>query len=211
MGTRPQGTPVRGVVFDLYGTLLAIERPRRPYRQLLNLLQRGGRPPNPNDAATVMTVDAGLAGIAETLGAALAPADLAHLERELFAELASVRLFEDALPTLEALRTRGLRLALCSNLASPYAVPAHLLLPAMDVYGFSFSLGAVKPQPRIYAAVCEALALAPSQVLMVGDTLEADVLGPTAFGMQACHLVRGGKATTADACVCTLAELLQIL
>lgn len=40
MGTRLQGTPVRAVVFDLYGTLLAIERPRRPYRQLLTLLLR---------------------------------------------------------------------------------------------------------------------------------------------------------------------------
>lgn len=149
--------PVRAVVFDLYGTLLTIHQPRRPYRRLLDLLNVRGSPSHPSDAATVMTTDAGLAGIVAALGVTLPMADLAELERDLFEELASVRAFDDALPTLQALRDRGLRLALCSNLASPYAVPAQLLLPAMDAYGFSFVVGAVKPRPEIYAAVCEGL------------------------------------------------------
>lgn len=203
---------MQAVVFDLYGTLLAIAQPRRPYRQLLNLLQQKGRPPHPTDAARVMTVDAGLAGIAGVLGAALDPADVAPLERELFAELSSVRVFEDAVPTLESLRERGLRLALCSNLASPYAVPAHLLLPPMDAYGFSFAVGAVKPQAQIYQAVCAALKLQPSAVLMVGDTFEADVAGPLAVGMQSCHLVRDGSASSpAHHSIRSLGELLQVL
>ncbi len=200
---------VKAVVFDLYGTLLSIEEPRRPYRQLLDQLREGGRAPRTDDAATIMTVDAGLAGMAAALGGQLSATRLAQLETDLFAELASVRAFDDAVPTLSALRARGLKLALCSNLASPYAVPARLLLPQMDVYGFSFVAEAVKPQAAFYAAVCAELGLPPEDVLMVGDTLAADVEGPLAYGMQACHLVRHGGLSTARYCIRSLKELLH--
>ncbi len=123
-----------------------------------------------------------------------------------------MRAFDDAVPTLTALRERGLRLGLCSNLASPYAIPARLLLPAVDAYGFSFAVGAVKPQAAIYEAVCTALKLPPSAVLMVGDTFEADVAGPLSVGMQACHLVRDRVAASdAHHRISSLGELLQSL
>ncbi len=46
---------------------------------------------------------------------------------------------------------------------------------------------------------------------MVGDTLEADVLGPIAFGMQAIHLVRDARPSGAARQIRSLTDVLQTL
>ena len=80
---------------------------------------------------------------------------------------------------------------MCSNLAKPYALPVLSLLPfEFDAYAWSFEVGVVKPDHRIYNTVWQSLALSPGEVLMVGDTYEADCLGPRRVGMHAIHLAR---------------------
>lgn len=181
---------IRAVVFDAYGTLVEIANPKRVYRRLLDRLAANGRPVTPDDAARVMTVDASLADLVEWLGGRIEASDLAELQRDLAAELASVRAFDDTLPALAALRGDGLRIGLCSNLATPFAEPIRHRLPELDAYAWSFEVGAIKPDPRIYRHICQALDVEPGQVMMVGDTHSADVDGPRQFGMQALHLVR---------------------
>ena len=61
-----------------------------------------------------MTRNLGLAGAADYFGAQLSNSELASLESDLFTELASVRLFDDALESLNQLKNAGLKLALCS-------------------------------------------------------------------------------------------------
>lgn len=51
-----------------------------------------------------------------------------------------------------------------------------------------------KPDPRVFGLACEALASRPEETVMVGDNLEADVLGALRCGMQAVYL---GTATGA--------------
>jgi len=138
---------IQAVVFDVFGTLLQIDERRHPFRQLMQHLRLQGRTPRPDDARTLMTRNLGLAGAADYFGAQLSNSELASLESDLFTELASVRLFDDALESLNQLKNAGLKLALCSNLAAPYAIPAKLLLPSFDVYGWSFEVGAIKPEP----------------------------------------------------------------
>ena len=53
-------------------------------------------------------------------------------------------------------------------------------------------LGVAKPRPAAFLRVCEALGLAPAQVLYVGDEHEVDVLGARAAGLRAVHLDRHG-------------------
>ncbi|WP_454911634.1 hypothetical protein [Stutzerimonas chloritidismutans] len=81
-----------------------------------------------------MTRNLGLAGAADYFGAQLSNSELASLESDLFTELASVRLFDDALESLNQLKNAGLKLALCSNLAAPYAIPAKLLLNRRSMF-----------------------------------------------------------------------------
>lgn len=178
--------PIRAVVFDVYGTLAEIRDRRAPFKRLLRYAEELRREPQADDAALVMAQRGSLPEVAARLGVSLPEALYQQLEADLQAELSSIRLFDDVNGTLAMLRERGLKLALCSNLAEPYAAPilAQLGL-SLDCYAWSFEVGAIKPDPRIYAYALQQLGCAAEEVLFVGDSVEADLEGPTRIGMQA--------------------------
>lgn len=182
---------VKAVLFDAYGTLVEIRDKRAPFRQLLRIGEQQGRLVRPQDAATLMSSPLGLRDAAQLLGIRLAKDELARLESDLQAEIASIRLFDDAAPALRTLQERGFRIGLCSNLAAEYAGPVTALLPVgLDACIWSFEAGAIKPNQAIYRQACQALGFAPANILMVGDTLAADVDGPRQYGMQSILLDR---------------------
>lgn len=45
-----------------------------------------------------------------------------------------------------------------------------------------------KPNPHIFEIACERLGAKPDKILMIGDNLEADVMGAINYGMQAVHI-----------------------
>ncbi|MGQ5525337.1 HAD family hydrolase [Chitinimonas sp. PSY-7] len=75
---------------------------------------------------------------------------------------------------------------LSSCCAEPYAAPVltQLSLP-IDCYAWSHDVEAIKPDPRIYAYVLQQLGCAAEEMLFVGDSVKADLAGPTRIGMQA--------------------------
>lgn len=182
---------VNAILFDVYGTLVEMHDKRAPFRQLIQIGARQGRKPGSGDAGIIMGRRVGLQEAAELLGIRLTDADRDRLASDLRAEIASIAPFADTLPALHELKSRGFRLGLCSNLALDYAAPIESLLPfALDAHVWSFDAAAIKPDPAIYAEACRQLGCLPGEVLMVGDTPEADVEGPRAFGMQALLLDR---------------------
>lgn len=54
-------------------------------------------------------------------------------------------------------------------------------------------LGAAKPQPESYRGAASRLGLKAQDCVVIGDSLEADVLGARAYGMAAIHLDRSGE------------------
>ncbi|WP_312572856.1 HAD family hydrolase, partial [Stutzerimonas balearica] len=52
----------------------------------------------------------------------------------------------------------------------------------------------IKPEPAIYRQMIEQLGCEASAIAMIGDTLQADMLGPIGQGMRGYHLQREGKA-----------------
>lgn len=86
-------------------------------------------------------------------------------------------------------------------------------LAAYFRFGLSASEhGAAKPDPGIYHAACRRLAVAPEDVLHVGDDAHADVIGARRAGLRAVWLNRDGIAWSAgesapDLVVRDLAEL----
>lgn len=93
------------------------------------------------------------------------------------------RPYPDAEPVLKQLRQHGVPVAVVSNIGwdlRPVFV-RHGLDEYVDAYLLSFELGAQKPDPRIFEAACERLAVDPAEALMVGDDLPADG-GATALG-----------------------------
>jgi HAD superfamily hydrolase (TIGR01509 family) len=84
--------------------------------------------------------------------------------------------YPDAAPTLQALRQRGVHTAAVSNVGFDLrpVLEGHGLLALLDVVVLSYEAGAVKPDPDIFHAACDALEVEPEHALMVGDNAEAD-------------------------------------
>ncbi len=94
-------------------------------------------------------------------------------------------LFEDALPVLDDLRGRGLKLGLLSNTGRDLdEFVAHHGIE-VDAILTSRVHGKTKPHETIFRAMLERLDVAPGAAAMVGDDPEDDVAGARAVGMQA--------------------------
>jgi HAD superfamily hydrolase (TIGR01509 family) len=90
---------------------------------------------------------------------------------------------------LEALRARGLRLALVSNTASPQwllqpVLERQGLVERVDAIVLSSEVGKRKPHPVIFQRALNELVVPAEAALFVGDRLEADVLGASRVGMK---------------------------
>ena len=104
-------------------------------------------------------------------------------------EVLSIRLRPNMAEAWAMLRSNGVRIGVCSNLASDYVQSLQGALPdAPDLTVLSCKVGANKPEPEIYAMVLDGLCVAPDRVLFVGDTPRADIEGPRAAGMKAIHV-----------------------
>jgi putative hydrolase of the HAD superfamily len=102
-------------------------------------------------------------------------------------------LYDDALPTLAALRARGLKLGLLSNTARDLdAFVAHHRL-SVDAVLTSRSHGKTKPHETIFRRMLELLDVSPEEAAMVGDTVEDDIEGARAVGMHALLVDREGR------------------
>ena len=101
-------------------------------------------------------------------------------------------LYDDALPTLELLRSRGLKIGLVSNGARDLDefVADHKL--DVDAAVGSRRHGWTKPHPSIFRAVLELLDVGPAEAAMVGDSPEDDIEGAKALGIRAFLLDRDG-------------------
>lgn len=119
--------------------------------------------------------------------------------------------FEDARPTLRALRQRGIPAAILTNgpeERQQRKVRTLGIEPWVHSIWTSERLAAKKPAPKTYVRVCTALSLEPSMVLHVGDDLDLDVEGARAIGLEALHLDRRRRHPDSSHRIRGLRELL---
>jgi putative hydrolase of the HAD superfamily len=101
-------------------------------------------------------------------------------------------LFEDALPVLDDLRRRGLKIGLVSNGARDLEeFAAHHGLEVDAAVG-SRAHGRIKPDPSIFVAALSALGTTAEETAMVGDSYEDDIEGARALGIRGILLDRDG-------------------
>jgi HAD superfamily hydrolase (TIGR01509 family) len=96
--------------------------------------------------------------------------------------------YPDALPCIEALRARGLRVGAVGN--TPRKTEG-ILRSYVDVLGSSESWGVSKPEPAFFERIIETLGLPPHEIAYVGDRVDNDVRPALRAGMLAVHIRRG--------------------
>ncbi len=125
--------------------------------------------------------------------------------------------FPQAIETIDALKIRGVRLALVTNGSSEtqrLKIERFNLMPCFDHIQVEEEAGFGKPDPRAYCRALEVLTVNPQEAWMVGDHLEFDVAAPQCLGIQGVwhdHLGRGLPLHTSvrpDRIIRRLSELL---
>jgi len=220
----PENIPA--VLLDALGTLVELER---PWPHLVDELAARGVVVGEDDARRAMlaemayyrvhhdeAVDWGAlkdlrrrcaAVVQDELGTAL------PLDDVLAALLGAIRFrpYPEVPGVLARLRAGGARLAVVSN----WDVSLHDVLertglrPLVDAVVISAELGVAKPDPAIFRAALERLDVARAGALHVGDSLEHDVAGARAAGIEAVLVARNGAAPPPG--VRTIASLTELV
>jgi putative hydrolase of the HAD superfamily len=119
--------------------------------------------------------------------------------------------FADVVPTLEAVRERGLIVGLITNMdgdgddiARELGLEEHL-----DLTVTSLEAGATKPDPAIFKAALSRAGAEPAEAMHVGDQLSSDVEGAASAGLTPVLLDRDGihRGYTAHPRIESLADL----
>jgi len=96
--------------------------------------------------------------------------------------------YPEAPATLRRLSEQGYRLALISNATYDPLIQRLVdkggLRKWLDAVLSSAGVGFRKPHPRIFQRVLDPWGFAPSQVVMIGDTLQFDILGAHNVGLK---------------------------
>lgn len=214
---------IRGVIFDLGGTLAAPLNPedldRRNTLALLAWLRQRSGPLD--DAFVDVLVEARQAAFArregarevtaaEVLGPVLQRYGLPHdagftqVAEEVFfePELASMRALPEANMLLAWVHDRGLRAGLASNASSQYFVVECCRRLGferwLDPILSSAAVGWTKPASPIFEALLTRWSLEPGDVVMVGDTPSADIAGAVRIGMRSILLAGERRSYRSD-------------
>ncbi len=129
-----------------------------------------------------------------------------------FSNPGNYMLFDDSIPTLEALKTQGYRLGVISNFESWLAnMLDHLEVTRFfDVIAISGDLQLEKPDPRIFTWAMQEMGVDAPASLHVGDSPNFDAQPAHDLGMTGVLLDRHGRWTDLGAdypVVSTLGEL----
>ncbi|HUY52305.1 MAG TPA: HAD family hydrolase [Streptosporangiaceae bacterium] len=201
-------TRLRAAVLDLFGTL--VDAPTRHDRHraacaiaaitevdtrtaeetLISTwrIRHDGRLPSLDDLAGYLAQC--LTGSAETC------TDLARL---LYVQATNrLRPDQSVVAALRRLRDQGLRIGVLSDASADVASawPASDLAPLVDGAVFSCTAHAVKPSPRLYAAILDLVGTEPAKTTFCGDGGGDELRGATAAGLAAVRVQRRGGAGT---------------
>jgi HAD superfamily hydrolase (TIGR01662 family) len=129
---------------------------------------------------------------------------------------------EDAIPILEKLQEMGYQLGAISNAADDENVQELIdkgnLRPYFEFIISSAACSIRKPDARIFQLALEHFKVPPEKTAMVGDTLDADVLGANQLGIYSIWIIRrandppeGELSIQPQAVISTLGEIPALL
>lgn len=193
---------MKAIIFDLFGTLVYIDRPTHPYRDLLE------KATNPDARKIVLTSNATPLRMAREIGVDLSAESGMAVVQRIQDEVDSIKVYPDVLDALSRLKSEGYLIIVSSNLARPYARARDLLDGYVDYWNFSFDTGTQKPDPVMFTGPAAAYGLEPGNCLVVGDSIGSDGVGAAEAGMSFMLLDRHGRHPSHRA-VSSLTELFE--
>lgn len=155
-----------------------------------------------------------LATIGRQFGITLEEQHFHDFSSLLKAERDGVKLYDESEAVLSALKARGERLAIVSNL---WPFPVDHIFNKLGLAAhfrelvFSYEVGTRKPGARIFVDACRRFGVTPSECVMVGDSLGSDIAGAVAIGMPAVFVNRSGKTVELPTGVREVRSLTELL
>ena len=110
-------------------------------------------------------------------------------------DIAWTFLFPETLETLKYIKSKWYQTAVVSNLSKDYAQPLHRLIPEwmFDYEVLSFDVWATKPDPKIYEYLKSLSWVDFRDIIMIWDSLKADVIWSNNVWITPIHLNRGDE------------------
>jgi FMN phosphatase YigB (HAD superfamily) len=110
-------------------------------------------------------------------------------------DIESTFLFPETLETLEYFKSKWYLTAVVSNLSKDYADPLHRLIPEwnFDYEVLSFDVWVAKPDPKIYEYLKSLSWINFKDIIMVWDSLKADIIWSHNVWITPIHLNRSGE------------------
>ena len=141
--------------------------------------------------------------------------ELLQSEHSLFAA-SNATLYDDTVPTLQHLRDAGFKLAIVSNWDTPLDPLTERLGIAhyfdIIVASHDARVRSAKPDPHIFNYTLAAIGASAAEVVHVGDTYEADIIGAKNAGIRPILIDRDGTQTDRwDETIQSLSELPELL
>lgn len=99
------------------------------------------------------------------------------------------KLYNHTIPMLKKLRENGYKIGLISNTSifSIKYIKMTGLLKYIDYPIFSFNVGVIKPNLKIFKKILKIRKFNPKESIMIGDKIEDDIIPPKRIGMNAIH------------------------
>jgi putative hydrolase of the HAD superfamily len=210
---------VDGVLFDCWGTLFRNAPAEGPAVPMYALAEGFGVRVDADfrdayERTFMLAAHDGYAGPVRRLATAVGvEADDATVDR-LVGRLEALNdvqaAFADTGPALDALRDRGVALALVTNTDAASLAALRGTFPVderFDAVVPSYEVGALKPDPAPFEAALDRLDLPPDRAAMVGDSPGSDVAAARRLGLRAVLVDRTDSHPDRSPRVTTLADL----
>ena len=232
-------TMIKAVFFDLYQTLIRYEPPREELQaRALNDFGIKATPESLRRPLTIAdefiyqeharlpigkrTDEEKRALYAQYQGIVLKEAGIASSKELIIDVLSKIQkfkfslvLFDDVLPALSELKSKGLILGLISNVDHDIAPLCQKLglSPLLQIVVTSQDTGFNKPHPEIFKEAVRQASIQAKEAMYVGDQYQIDIIGANGAGLHGVLLDRGGYFNQITDClrIRSLSQLVEHL
>jgi len=211
---------IKGVAFDLYGTLLSADT-YKIGQVYLDFLKKLGLTPREKAAAFDILLTKNFDDFDSILKHLNSPScnvtqeEVSDFETRLSALLKQVRIFSSVYPILKILHQLNYKIVVISNISTPFKKPFEGLIGKnVTASVFSCDFGQRKPNRNIFLEGCAKIDLQPNEVIMLGDSIKSDYYGSKKAGLHPILIDRkptSHEFTDEKTCINSLNQLLYHL